>query len=255
MGYAKMLKELFQGVTLNVEDLLYLEFFQIGYLPDRVPRKEFSTLLREYPTIKRFLISRHPPIESFINTIFKENEKIKDKGLINEHCDELLWEIADLIVYNKHPEIYDDKVKFRWDISEIISIELLKEKVVADVGSGSGMLAFLLAKYAKTVYAIEPITSFRRFIREKANEENCSNIYVMDGFLDTIPLPENSLDILFTSNAIGWNPEKELQEVERVVKPNGQAIHIMRISENETENPFHKRLISSDWKYNYYKYQ
>ena len=50
-----------------------------------------------------------------------------------------------------------------------------KGKVVADVGAGSGMLAFLLAKYAKTVYAIEPVTSFRNFIREKANKEQCSN--------------------------------------------------------------------------------
>lgn len=250
-----MLKQLFKGIELNAEDLLHLESFQIKCLPDRVPQKEFSTLLRDYPIVKRFLISKQPQIKDFINGILKENEKIKAKDLINEHCDKLLWEIADLIVYNKHPEIYDDKVNFTWDISEIISIELLKEKVVADVGAGSGMLAFLLAKYARTVYAIEPNTSFRNFIREKANKKKCSNIYAIDGFLDSIPLPKNSFDILFTSNAIGWNLEKELQEIERVVKPNGLAIHIMRVSDNETENPFHQRLISSDWNYDFYKYQ
>lgn len=250
-----MLKQLFDGIEINAEDLLHLESFQIQYLPDRVPRKEFSTLLREYPFVKRFLISKHPPIKDFINGIFEENSKIKDRDLINDHCDKLLWEIADLIVYNKRPEIYNNKVNFTWDISEIIPIEALKEKVVTDVGAGSGMLAFLLAKYARTVYAIEPITSFRHFIREKANKEKCSNIYAIDGFLDSIPFPENSFDILFTSNAIGWNLEEELQEIERVVKPNGQAIHIMRVSDNESENSFHKRLISSDWNYNFYKYQ
>ena len=255
MKYYSMLKQLFDGIELNAEDLLQLESFQIQYLPDRVPQKEFSTLLREYPFIKRFLISKHPPISGFINGILKKNEKIKNSDLINEHCDKLIWEIADLIVYNKQPEIYDEKVNFTWDISEIIPIELLKEKTVADVGAGSGMLAFLLAKYARTVYAIEPIVSFRNFIREKANKERCSNIYAIDGFLDSIPFPENSFDILFTSNAIGWNLEKELQEIERVVKPNGQAIHIMRVSENETENPVHNRLISSDWNYDFYKYQ
>ena len=70
----------------------------------------------------------------------------------------------DLIVYNKHSKIYNEKVNFTWDISDIIPIELLKGKVVADVGAGSGILAFLLTKYVATVYAIEPITSFRNFI-------------------------------------------------------------------------------------------
>jgi len=32
MKYAKMLKALFPGVALNVEDLLFLESFQIQYL-------------------------------------------------------------------------------------------------------------------------------------------------------------------------------------------------------------------------------
>ena len=97
--------------------------------------------------------------------------------------------------------------------------------------------------------------SLINFIREKANIEKCSNIYVIDGFLDSIPLPDNSIDILLTSNAIGWNLEKELLEIERVVKSNGQAIHLMRAIENETENPFHSRLISSDWNYDCSKYQ
>lgn len=255
MKYSTKLKQLFSGIKLNAEDLLHLESFQIKYLPDRVPQKEFSVLLRTYPFIQRFLISKYPSIENFINTILKENKAINDKDVINESCDVLLWEIADLIVYNKYPEIYDDKVKFSWDIKEIISIGLLEGKVVTDVGAGTGMLAFLLAKYASIVYAIEPISSFRNFIREKANIENCSNIYAIDGFLDSIPLPDNSVDILLTSNAIGWNLEKELLEIERVVKSNGQAIHLMRAIENEAENPFHNRLISSDWNYDCCKYQ
>ena len=254
MKYYSMLKKLFDGIELKAEDLLHLDSFQIQYLPDRVPQKEFATLLLEYPYIKRFLISKHPPIKDFINGIINTDKTIIDKELISEHCDKLLWEIADLIVYNKYPEIYDDKIPFNWDISEIISPELLEEKTVVDVGSGSGMLAFLFAKHAKTVYAIEPIASFRKFIRDKARNEKISHVYAIDGFLDTIPFPENSFDILFTSNAIGWNLEKELTEIDRVVKPNGQAIHLMRAGD-EHENPHHERLISSDWNYTLYKYQ
>lgn len=250
-----MLRELLKGIELNAEDLFFLEPFQIKNLPGRVLKKEFSALLRVYPYIQRFLILKYPLIENFINTILEENSAVSDKNLIDEYCQELLWEIADLIVYNKYPEIYDDKVEFTWSIDRIISTDLLKGKVVADVGAGSGMLAFLLAKYAKTTYAIEPISSFRNFIREKANKEKQNNIYAIDGFLDSIPLTNNFIDVLMTSNAIGWNLEKELEEIERVVKPNGHAIHLMRTSGKEAENPFHDILISPKWNYSFEQHE
>lgn len=249
MGYSEQLKKLFEGIILGAEDLLLLESFQINYLPDRVPQKEFSALIRKYPFVRNFLISRNSSIESFINSVLSEFKDFENETLIKEYCQEVLWEIADLVVYNKFPELYDAKVDFRWDIKEIISEYKLKDKTVADVGAGSGMLAFLLAKFAKTVFAIEPISSFRAYIRAKALKEKCRNLFTIDGYLDSIPLPDNSIDILFTSNAIGWNIKDELQEIERVVKPAGQVIHLMRTLKNELENPVHERLISSDWEY------
>lgn len=255
MKYSKMLRELFSGISLQVEDLFLLESFQIKYLPDRVPTKEFSAMLRAYPYLQRFLILKCPLIEDFIHSVLNENPKTANKDEIDAYCNELLWEIAELIVYNKYPEIYDDKVSFNWEIEEIIPKDTLKGKLVADVGAGSGMLAFMLAQYAKTIYAIEPIPGFREFIRAKAIKEKYGNIYVIEGFLDLIPLADNFLDVLFTSNAIGWNLEKELHEIERVVKPRGQAIHIMRVNENVTDNPIHKTLISSDWQYDFYQFK
>lgn len=251
MRYSEMLKQLFDGIVLAAEDLLFLESFQVKYLPERVPHKEFATLIRKYPFVKNFLIFKNPSIGNFINSVLEANEEIKNENLIKKYCEELLWEIADLIVYNKFPEIYDEKVKFTWSIDEIIAKQSIAGKIVADVGAGSGMLAFLLAQYAETVYAIEPVSSFRTFIRQKAAKDNYRNVYAVDGFLESIPFPNNSFDILFTSNAIGWNIEKELQEIERVVKPNGQAIHIMKVNKNVVENPVHEKLISKEWNYNF----
>lgn len=249
MKYAAKLKKLFIGTDLTAEDLLLLESFQIRYLPDRIPRKEFAALLRAYPYIQLFLISKNSTIENFINNIFKEYKASYDKATIERYCDDLVWEIADLIIYNKHPELYDENVDLNWKIEEIISIELLKGKIVADVGAGSGRLSFLLSEYAKTVYAIEPICSFRTHIKEKVKKGAYDNIYTIDGFLDSIPMPDNSIDILVTSNAIGWNLEKELQEIERVVKPGGKAVHLIGSTESESENPFHETFVSADWNY------
>ncbi len=110
------------------------------------------------------------------------------------------------------------------------------------------MLAFMLAKYANTVYAIEPLSSLRNFIRKKANKEKLNNIYAIDGFLDLIPFPDNSIDVLMTSNAIGWNLEKELKEIERVVKPNGNVVHLIRTNNND-DTFYHDILTSQKWGY------
>jgi len=116
------------------------------------------------------------------------------------------------------------------------------------VGAGSGRIAFLVAPIAQTVFAVEPLSSFRTFMKEKAVKMAMKNLYVMDGTLDSVPLPDHSLDVLITSNAIGWNLSDELVEIERVIKPGGYAIHLLQSME-QLENPFHEELISSPWSY------
>ncbi len=249
MRYSEHLRKLFPNICLTVEDLFLLETFQIKYLPERVPKKEFSALLRANPIIHRFLVSKHPPIKNFVDSVLKENNPITDKNLIEEYCQELLWEIGELFVYNKYPEVFDADVDLTWKLDEIIPTEFLKGKTVIDAGAGSGRISFRVVKYAETVYAVEPASSFRGFIRKKANRENINNLFVTDGFLNLIPLPDNSADVLITSNAIGWELEEELKEIERVLKPNAYAIHLFRNFYPESTNKHHDTLVSPDWIY------
>jgi len=248
MGYSNKLRELFPGISIHAEDLLLLETFQIKSLPERVAVKEFTTLLRANPVVHRFLVSKYPPIASYLDKILIENSIIGDETLIGEECQEALWEIADLIIYNKYPERFDTQAPIKWEPDEISSIASLEGKVIADVGAGSGRIAFMVAPLALTMYAVEPVTSLRSFMKEKASRENAENIFVMDGTLDSIPLPNHILDMLITSNAIGWNLPQELKEIERVVKPGGHAIHLLWAKELQ-ENPFHETLISTTWNY------
>ena len=87
-------------------------------------------------------------------------------------------------------------------------------------------------------------------MKEKASEQEVDNLFVMDGTLDSLPLPDNTLDILITSNAIGWNLNEELKEIERVVKSDGHAIHLLH-SDSQHENPIHKNLTSEPWNYQF----
>ncbi len=178
----------------------------------------------------------------------KENKVVEDSRLAEEQCQEALWEIADLIIYNKHPELFDANAPIKWDIEEIISITPLVGKVVADIGAGSGRIAFLLAPFAQTVYAVEPLASFRSFMKKKAAKEGLDKLFVMDGTLDSIPLPNDTLDVLITSNAIGWNLEEELREIERVVRTGGFVIHLLHLDKKQ-DNPFFDILVSSFWNY------
>jgi len=248
MTYSQKLRALFPDILIDAEDLLLLETFQIEYLPDRVAVKEFATLLRAYPVVQRFLVSKYPPISSFLTRILKETKLISDKNMIEEQCQEALWEIADLILYNKKPSLYDTHAPIKWEIDEITCITSLKGKVIADVGAGSGRIAFLVAPFVQTVFAIEPIGSFRSYMKEKAVKKKVNNLYVMDGTLDSIPLPDDSLDVLITSNAIGWNLSDEVEEIERVIKPGGYAIHLLH-SDVQQENPFHEVLTAPPWNY------
>ena len=248
MSYSQKLRNLFPDIALNWEDILLLESFQIKSFPDRIAVKEFAILLHTYPVLYRFLVSKYPPIKAFLTGILEENDPVADKKMIEELCQEALWEIADLIIYNKYPEHFDTQAPIRWEVNEIQSIASLEGKVVADVGAGSGRIAFMVASHVQTIFAVEPLASFRTFMKEKAVEKGMKNLYVMDGTLDSIPLPDNSLDVLLTSNAIGWKLEEELKEIERVLRSGGHAIHLLQ-AEEKVENPFHDILISSPWNY------
>jgi len=128
---------------------------------------------------------------------------------------------------SKCPDVYEERNQLEWSLDEITSITDFKHKIIADVGSGTGNIAFKVTARVACVYAIEPSASFRQFIKDKASNNNINNIYVMDGFLHSIPLHNASVDILITSNAIGWRPNEEILEIERVVKPNGYVIHLL----------------------------
>ena len=180
MQYAAFLRKLFAGIELDVEDLLLLESFQISYLPDRTPRQELAVLLRANPVVRRYLVSMCPSVKPFIAELMGSSEK-NDKP-VEANCNDLLWEIADLMAYSKYPEVYNANVDFPSHIDEIIPPRNLKKKVVIDAGAGPGKLAFLAAQFAKTVFAVEPGFGFRRFIREKASRESSKNLFVVDDF-------------------------------------------------------------------------
>lgn len=248
------LKKVFAGVDLDIRDLYLLEPFQIEYLPGWVPERELASVLRAHPPIDHFLRSSAPSISRFLDATKSRYPRTCRSDLAGAEQD-VVWTIADLIVYNKSPELYDSLDFHSWDFTEVTSITSLDGKVVLDVGSGTGRVALEAALTAETVFAVEPVTRLRRFVRDKAAASGRRNIRVINGFGHDVPLPDDFADVVITSHALGWSLEDELAEFERVVAPGGYIIHCPGTAEIAAEEPQHRRLIDSAWNYRFARYR
>jgi ubiquinone/menaquinone biosynthesis C-methylase UbiE len=128
-------------------------------------------------------------------------------------------------------------------------------KIVVEGGAGTGRVTLRLAQHAEQIYAVEPVTRLRQFIRNKVRDSELKNVFVLDGTLHAIPLPDNFADIFVTSHALGWYLEDELPEFERVVKTGGTIIHCPGTALSAGENETHTTLISPAWNYLVAEYQ
>lgn len=125
----------------------------------------------------------------------------------------------------KSPEIWDSLPWSYWDPSAIYDRVELHDKVVLDVGAGTGQVTLRCAPYASRVHALEPVARLRRYIERKMGAAGFTNVLTLEGVLESVPLPDVSMDAVILSNgSFGWNPEKELAEMERVTKPGGTIL-------------------------------
>jgi hypothetical protein len=241
MPYADQLRALFPTLELEVADLFALEAHQIAELPSRAPDRELAEVLHAHPEVHTFLQVRHPPIAEHLARVVAEYPSATDADLATSE-QALLWEIADLLVYDTAPELYDALPMHHWDFGVITALAYLDGKTVIDAGAGSGKVAFGAASVARHVYAVEPVARLREFMRHKAAATGTTNLYVLDGTLDAIPLPNDTADVLLTCRAIGWRLDAELAEIERVVRPGGVALHLGFPHPPSSDDPLHGHL-------------
>lgn len=242
MANAELLKGLFPDLDPDVDDLFLLEAHEIADLPVRVPERELGAVLRAHPRLHRFLIARCPEVAEHLAALVA---KYHPSGVDDlAACEQtVVWEIADLIVYQRAPEYYETHAGVDWTIAAVSEAITLEDKVVIDAGAGTGRVTFDAAPRARHVFAVEPVASLRRFIRAKATALQLDNVFVVDGFLHAIPLPAASADVLLTCQAVGWALPGEMTEIERVVKPGGVAMHLFGTPEaTRSDTPLFQAL-------------
>jgi ubiquinone/menaquinone biosynthesis C-methylase UbiE len=114
---------------------------------------------------------------------------------------------------------------------------LNREQAVADLGSGTGRIAFLVAPIVRHVYGIEPVGGMRLIAESKRLSLGVKNVDFLPGEHKDIPLPDKSIDLIiegwsflhvFYSAYPEWRSEFEaiLPEMRRILRPRGAIILI-----------------------------
>lgn len=92
--------------------------------------------------------------------------------------------------------------------------------VVADIGSGTGILAALLLERGATVYAVEPNAAMRAAAEARLGEQ--PGFTSIDATAEATGLPDAGIDLVTAGQAFHWfEPEATRAEFRRVLRPGG----------------------------------
>ena len=227
---------------LSFKTLLLLEHLQIGWLPGWPPAKEMAIALQANPVVRWYLVNKNPNVKPWVDQICAENAPAGDAKTIRAAEETIMRSLNDLLTYAVDPNVYAKQEFLTYDDSELLEITDFKDKVVLDIGAGTGRLTFIAAKAdAKAVFAVEPVENLRRYILAEAEELGLSNVYVMDGIITRIPFYDDFADVVMGGHVFGDFMEEEYAECARVTKPDGMVIYHPGSSRLESDH--HKFLV------------
>jgi len=116
--------------------------------------------------------------------------------------------------------------RYRWDYAPaaveaaVAECGLTEHSIIADIGSGTGMLARHFVDRVRTVFAVEPNSDMRGIASQTLL--GCKAWQSIDGFSDATTLPDSSVDMITVGRALHWfPPDSTRTEFNRVIKPDG----------------------------------
>lgn len=106
-------------------------------------------------------------------------------------------------------------------------IELKQGEVVLDLGSGGGIDVLLSAKRVGPTgkaYGLDMTDEMLALARENQRQAGVENVEFLKGEIESIPLPDNTVDVVISNCVINLSADKDkvLREAFRVLKPGGR---------------------------------
>jgi arsenite methyltransferase len=106
--------------------------------------------------------------------------------------------------------------------------DLSEGETVLDLGSGGGIDVILSAKRvgpSGTAYGLDMTDEMLALARRNAAEAGVANVHFLKGFIEAIPLPADSVDVVISNCVINLATDKAavLTEIARVLRPGGRV--------------------------------
>lgn len=102
---------------------------------------------------------------------------------------------------------------------------LTESSVIADAGSGTGILTELFLRNGNTVFAVEPNAPMRVFAERKLNQ--FPGFVSVEATAEATTLESGSVDFVTSAQAFHWFDQgKTKQEFKRILKPEGWVVLI-----------------------------
>jgi len=121
-----------------------------------------------------------------------------------------------------------------WQAFGHLLLRILPPIVVADLGSGEGLLSELLARRAKKVIAVDNSEKMVAFGASKAKKNKLKNLEFRLGDLETPPIESDSVDLAILSQALhhATDPAKTISSAHKILRPGGQIMILDLLQHN-----------------------
>jgi ArsR family transcriptional regulator len=105
-------------------------------------------------------------------------------------------------------------------------LRLMPPLTIADLGTGEGAFALLLAARAHKVIAVDSSSRMIEVGREQAARHGMRNIDFRQGDMEEIPIGVGEVDLVFFSQSLHHtlHPERALAEAARILAPGGRIV-------------------------------
>ncbi len=133
-----------------------------------------------------------------------------------------------------------------WQAFGHLLLRMVPHVEVADLGSGEGLVAELLARRARKVIAVDNSEKIINFGAEKARKNGLKNLEFRLGDLESPPINPNSVDLVVLSQALhhAGDPGRAIASAHRILRTGGQIL-ILDLLEHEFEEA--RELYGDRW--------
>ncbi len=133
-----------------------------------------------------------------------------------------------------------------WEAIGHLALRLTPQIDVADLGAGEGLISQLLARRARQVWCIDNSPRMVEVGTELAARNGLDNLSYKLGDIETVPLPDQSVDLAILSQALhhAQHPQSAVSEAHRILRPGGQVL-ILDLNEHSFEKA--RELYADVW--------